>query len=294
MNIYEFHKSNPDIFTQITLRDQLFCHYKCPQKEQIVQLYSNHNQLSFTIQGKRALRHGNKKWVLNSGQGILLKRGAFVQELLDNYADWEVLSLYLKDNYLKQVFEEFRVYLPLKNLPEVDVEMIQEFSLNDQIHNSYESLLPYFARPHLLPDSILEGKFKELLFNILTYPPNSHILAYINQITSDYIVPIWQVMEANYFYDLTISEFAEIANRSTTTFRRDFEAHYHTTPGKWLTNKRLEKSRLLLETSKKTISEIIFDCGFKNISHFSKIFKEKFNLSPTQYRTTHQKQGRNP
>lgn len=284
MNIYEIHKTNPDIFPQLSVKDQLFLYYKCPQTEQILQLYSNHNQLAFTIKGKRIIHHGNHTWITNINKGLLLKRCAFLQEMPSDYSDWEVLVLYLKDSYLMYIFEEFRQFLKFDNLPNVSVEMIQTFEINEQIRNSYESLLPYFKNPQLLPDSIFEGKFKEIFFNILAHPGNRHILAYINQITGDYVIPIWEVMEANYFYDLKISEFAEIANRSTSTFRRDFQEHYQTPPGKWLTAKRLKKATLLLQTSKKTISEITFECGFKNISHFSRIFKEMFNLSPTEYR----------
>ncbi|TXG39161.1 helix-turn-helix domain-containing protein [Seonamhaeicola maritimus] len=284
MNIYEIHKGNPDIFTQLYLKDQLFCYYQCPQKEKIVQLYSNHNQLTFTLGGQRILRQGDKKWTLTQDKGFLVKRGAFLQELPNNYSDWKVLVLYFKDDYLKKVFEEFRPHFVLKNLPEVKVEMIEEFTIDEKIQNIYESLLPYFSKSQLLPDSIFEGKFKELLFNILIHPSNKQTLAYINQIVDEYTIPIWQVMESNYYYDLKISEFAEIANRSTSTFRRDFIKHYQTSPGKWLTAKRLEKATSLLQTSNKTISEITFDCGFKNISHFSRIFKEKFKLTPTEYR----------
>ena len=284
MNIYEIHKSNPDIFTQLTLKDQLFCYYECPQKEKILRLYSDHNQLTFTISGKRIIQHGDKRWVLSSDQGFLVKRGAFHQELPHDFSDWKVLVLYLKDNYLKNILEEFRQYLRLNTLPKVSVDMVQQFKINNQIRNCYESLLPYFDNPRLLPDSIFEGKFKELLFNILAHPDNSHILAYINQISGNYLIPIWEVMEANYFYNLKISEFAEISNRSTSTFRRDFEEYYGITPGKWLTIKRLEKARLLLSSSEKSISDITFDCGFENVSHFSRIFKDKFNTTPSEYR----------
>jgi AraC family transcriptional regulator, exoenzyme S synthesis regulatory protein ExsA len=266
------------------LKDQLFLYYNCPQKDKILQLYSNHNQLAFTISGKRILHHGDSKWITSKNRGLLLKRCAFLQELPSDYSGWEGLVLYLKDDYLKYIFEEFRQYLTLDNLPKVGVDMFQGFEINNQIRNCYESLLPYFGKPQLFPDTIFEGKIKELLFNILAHPPNNHLLAYINQITGDYVIPIWEVMEANYFYDLKISEFAEIANRSTTTFRRDFEKYYRTTPGKWLTNRRLEKAKLLLKSSDKSISEITFDCGFKNVSHYSRIFKEKFNSSPTKYR----------
>ncbi|MDN3689085.1 helix-turn-helix domain-containing protein [Cyclobacterium jeungdonense] len=284
MNIYEVHKSNPDIFNQLTLKDQLFLYYKCPQKDKILQLYSNHNQINFTIRGKRLIHHGNNTWETNKDKGFFVKRCAFLQELPSDYSDWEVLVLYLKDNYLKKVLEEFRQDLPVNNLPKVSSEMFHVFKINTQIRNCYESLLPYFEKPQLLPDTIFEGKFKELLYNILAHPDNKHILAYVNQLTGDYLIPIWEVMEANYMYNLKISEFAEIANRSTSTFRRDFEEYYKTTPGKWLTMKRLEKASLLLISSEKSIGDITFNCGFENVSHFSRIFKDTFNVSPSEYR----------
>lgn len=118
----------------------------------------------------------------------------------------------------------------------------------------------------------------------MVHPANNQLLAHVNQLIGEYVIPIWEVMEASYCYDLKISEFAAIANRSTATFRRELEKHYRTTPGKWLTKRRLEKARLLIQTSEKRIGDITFECGFKNTSHFSRIFKEKFNLSPNQYR----------
>ena len=76
------------------------------------------------------------------------------------------------------------------------------------------------------------GKFKELLFNIFSQPENKHILAYILKILNRFQTPIWEVMEANYMYDLNIQDFARIANRSLSTFKRGFKKHYQTSPGK--------------------------------------------------------------
>lgn len=183
MDIYQVQKSNPDIFRQINLKDQLVLYYSCPQRDQILQLYAKHNQLAFTISGKRIIHHGDNTWVTDKSFGLLVKRCAFLQELPPDYSGWKVLVMYLKDDYLKRVFDEFRPHLNLVDLPEVDKLMMQEISINEQVRNCYESLIPYFVQPHLLPDSIFEGKFRELLFNILANPANRQILTYINQIT---------------------------------------------------------------------------------------------------------------
>lgn len=62
-----------------------------------------------------------------------------------------------------------------------------------------------------------------------------------------------------------------------------------TTFGAWVLNERLEECRRALENTmydRRSISEIAFDCGFKEMSHFSKSFKQKFGASPREYRGT--------
>ena len=46
---------------------------------------------------------------------------------------------------------------------------------------------------------------------------------------------------------------------------------------------RLKRAAQLLENSEFTISEILFEVGFSNPSHFTKCFKQQFGISPTEY-----------
>ena len=56
----------------------------------------------------------------------------------------------------------------------------------------------------------------------------------------------------------------------------------------YVTNKRLEYARELLETTNYNVSEISAMAGFENTVHFSNVFKSKYGLPPTQYRKKHQ------
>ncbi|MCW3092079.1 MAG: response regulator [Ferruginibacter sp.] len=47
---------------------------------------------------------------------------------------------------------------------------------------------------------------------------------------------------------------------------------------------RLKKAKELLETTDCTISEITFRTGFQNISHFTKIFKKEYTVTPSVFR----------
>ena len=284
MDLYEAQISNPDVFQQFSLKDTLFLHYSCPQQEKLMQLYNKYIQFNFTLSGKRIINQGNNRWEADPSKGLIVKKCAFLQELPSVSKKWDVLIFYLKDDYLRSLFEEFRPHLPLTDLPEPNKLMIESFSINEHISNSFRSFIPYIIHKKSLPDNVLENKFKELLFNVFSHPENKHILAYILRFVERSKTPIWEIMEANYMYDLNIEDYAKIANRSLSAFKRDFKKHYNTSPGKWLTNRRLKRAKTMLQTGNKSITQIAFDCGFNNSSHFSRVFKETFYISPSGFK----------
>ena len=81
-------------------------------------------------------------------------------------------------------------------------------------------------------------------------------------------------------YDLSLDEIAGYTGRSLATFKRDFRKISDLTPQKWLMKKRLEVAHDLIKNQGRKVSEVCFDVGFKNLSHFSKIYKNTFGYSP--------------
>ncbi|WP_340114790.1 helix-turn-helix domain-containing protein [Maribellus mangrovi] len=283
INTYEDIKNHPDAFKQLSVRDLLFVHYHCPQIERFEQLYNHYNQFTFSLKGERILHQGEKSWKVTPQTSYFQRKTAYVQEVT-NAEGWEVLVFHIPDEFLIQFANEFIDNLRIGNLPELPTDMFIKIELNEITRTYFYSMLPYFTQKTPPSEKLLELKFKELLLDILSNPSNKQLLAYILHLSDDIKTTIWQVMEKNYTYHLTLKDFARISSRSLAAFKRDFMEYYHTTPGKWLTNKRLEHAGTLLKSTKKSISEIAYDSGFENSSHFSRIFKEKFGLSPLQYR----------
>jgi len=60
--------------------------------------------------------------------------------------------------------------------------------------------------------------------------------------------------------------------------------HFHEPPGKWLLGKRLDYAAALLQGTQANITDVVLDSGFEDVSHFSRVFKERFRLSPSAYR----------
>jgi len=79
-----------------------------------------------------------------------------------------------------------------------------------------------------------------------------------------------------------MQRFAYMTGRSISAFKRDFKQIFNDTPNHWLVQKRLQEAHFLIEKQAKKPSEIYFDLGFKDLSHFSFAFKKQFGLAPTE------------
>jgi transcriptional regulator GlxA family with amidase domain len=55
-------------------------------------------------------------------------------------------------------------------------------------------------------------------------------------------------------------------------------------PGFYIKALRLEKAKELLETSELSVSETAFKTGFGTPSNFTKVFTEKYGITPSQFR----------
>ena len=76
-------------------------------------------------------------------------------------------------------------------------------------------------------------------------------------------------------------QIAGYTGRSLATFKRDFAKISELTPQKWIIRRRLETAHDLIKSGKKKVTEACFDVGFKNLSHFSKVYKETYGYAPS-------------
>ena len=69
---------------------------------------------------------------------------------------------------------------------------------------------------------------------------------------------------------------------SLATFKRDFEKFYHTTPRRWLQQRRLQESYHRIKELKESPSDVYLELGFENLSHFSFVFKKAYGIVPSK------------
>ena len=121
-------------------------------------------------------------------------------------------------------------------------------------------------------------------------------LAHSLRTLSDQVFPIAEVkhsaamqkaidyMKRKYALKLTLEEVAEYAGYSPTYFSRIFREDTGMTFKEYLSELRIERSKLLLLTTDLSITEIGTMLGFNDQSYFCKIFKGATGVTPDKYR----------
>ena len=105
-------------------------------------------------------------------------------------------------------------------------------------------------------------------------------------------IDLEKYMEEHFMYNLPLERFAFLTGRSLTTFKSDFKKVFNNTPGKWLTEKRLQLAYHKLSMEKQKITDVYHSVGFENLSHFSFAFKKAFGHSPSSLNHHHSISGK--
>ena len=85
---------------------------------------------------------------------------------------------------------------------------------------------------------------------------------------------------------LTEIEVCKELKVSETSLRNLYKRHLNTTPKIYIRNVKMCKVRTLLRITNLSVSELADMVGYVNVSKMSAAFKEKYSISPSQYRKT--------
>lgn len=87
-----------------------------------------------------------------------------------------------------------------------------------------------------------------------------------------------------YHTNTTLADLCNYFNRSKSYISHKFKKTYGITFSRYCNNLKLEDAKELLLNTDLSITEIAFQTGFNDVSHFISLFKTKFGLPPKQYK----------
>jgi len=280
-NFYESIRDSPLKYRQLSYDELLATEFTCPLEGRMQALWSHHNYFVYVLEGKKVWHTPHGSHELSKNTCVFVRKGAsIVEQFFD--AEFCVLLFFVSDEYICETLRPRAAGLlktQERHPPVIQIET------DTALAAFMQSVLPYFTRNPQPDKSLLELKFRELLLNIADNRRNREALAYFCSLLHEpAAVSLRKIMEDNFCYNLKLEEYAQLCNRSLSAFKRDFQKTYGQPPGKWLLERRLAHTKLLLLNPNMAVSEVAYESGFENLSHFSRTFREQYGISPAAFR----------
>jgi AraC family transcriptional regulator, exoenzyme S synthesis regulatory protein ExsA len=265
----------------------LFAQVTCPPSDEWEASWSQFDHLVHVVAGRKTLRNAGRSWVIGSGDTFFVKKGAhYLREELDDAVC--VLMFFIPDAFVRDALKEMPVDLPPLSAGVDPLEIAIRVNGDVALKSFLQSMLVFFADDETPAELVLKLKLKELISSLIVSSSNPALSAYLRTLARGDAPSLPVIMEANWFHNLAIEDYAKLCHRSLSSFKREFQQHYGTSPGRWLLERRLERSAQLLATTSMTVTAVVFECGFQQPSHFSRAFRAKYDRSPSAYRAAHQ------
>lgn len=282
INLYEDIKSR-DHYNKFEIGGLLFAEYKCPLEEKFVGIWTHTDYLVHVVTGKKTWHTTDGSFAAEAGQSLYFKKGAAIVEQFFN-EEFCLLLFFVPDDFIRSVVKEYVSEINTFDRKANSVASTIRVNNDVGLNVFFQSMMAYFTGIEKPSEALLKLKLKELILSLLVSKNNSDLSKYFFSLGNTDTPSINEIMESNFRYNLSLENYADLCHRSLSSFKRDFQKQYNETPGRWLLNKRLDYSAVLLKNNQMNISQIIFECGFEDLSHFSRAFKTRFGVSPSQYR----------
>ena len=237
--------------------------------------------LFFIIQGKKMFHFGSETVTAGPGQLILVKRGVYsISEYIPDEGYFEALMIFVQDKFLQEFrfkTDGFQTRTKQKS-PFVIIP-------NDELLDSFKlQYLNYFGKSFKAMEKILQLKLHELFLLLTSSTCKAQVLNFINSCVDNQPTEIEFIIKKHLLQPLSVSEFAKLSSRSVASFKRDFQKQFNAPPKQWINQQRLAYANSLLNSTSKTVSETCYECGFESVSHFIKIFKKEYGITPNSSR----------
>lgn len=253
----------------------------------------NQSLMGYVVSGTKIIYHSDRKTEAKAGDIFYLPPTVhYVEEIPDGDIPFEQITLSFSNMHMAKMVTSFLTSLDIPL--EMDKTPAERSSGNLSI-KAWGTLRSYFnsLKVYLKDDIFIRHRdmemirLAELVYLILSYgdsPIRKRLLDTLDRVAD----PFEQIVRDNIFTNASLDDMAAMTSKSLTAFKNEFKRVFKETPHRWLIKQRLLYSKLLVISTTKPISEIGYECRFDNASHFIKLFKREFGMTPLTMRAMHQ------
>lgn len=246
-------------------------------------------ELCYCISGSVIYKTAQKEYQLNAGDVVFVNADVIHSVIPVNPADDLHMSVhFIDDSFVSggrgNAFDVEYVF-PIKDNENIDMIL---FSGNGPRTEIVRSLIADNIHIKKKKDKFWEFKIRNniSLFWECIIEETEEINTAVKLVTvRDTILrEAMNFIQEHYSEKIGLNDIASHVHISTRECSRKFMKYLKITPMNYLCSVRLHKASEMLQNMDKSIGDIAFENGFSGGSHFTKIFKEHYKLTPIEYR----------
>lgn len=243
--------------------------------------------LLYIMKGANGVVSSTNMEMVKEKQALMMKCDNYFFEMLpaSQVNTYEAIAVHFYPEVLRKVFENDWPTFLKNDLKTPPKNSMIKLKVDRLLEKYFDSILFYFANPELVSADLLILKVKEL-FLLLEKTDSQRLREIISNLFTPKTYTFKEVIDAHQYSNLTNIQLAELTHLSLSSFKREFKRIYDESPRRYLRQKKLKKAAKLLRLSDLNITQIAFECGFKDLAHFSIAFKERYGCAPSVYRST--------
>ena len=247
------------------------------------QILLNKNTFSFLLQGTKEVFFDNSAYAIDNTQFLMMKSGncLMTEKLSSESKNYRSMLLFFSNENVLHFIRKYK----LETIKSKKSYSTYSFNYDEFIKRFVDSLVDISKLSDSIQENIQNAKFEEIMLYLIELKGLDFLYSFIDN-NDNQNQKFIQTIENNRLNKLTIKELSFLSNMSVSTFKREFEKNFHSSPSKWFQDKRLEHSAYLLKNESKRPSDIFEEIGYENLSNYTQAFKSKFGVTPKQYQSS--------
>jgi len=256
-------------------------------------LKTRDSRLFYVTSGRGSIEIEGIIYNLTAGSLVLFQNGTEYRWVIGDMRisiinfDFTFDAIHMPNRFAPIISEKYdnANLLPIYNFPDFPllnkpIVLSEAFNIGERV---YELIVETYIKDDLR-NELCSNLLKSVIINIIRKAeeknlPSGKSGALITKKIIDYI-------QNHFTEDINNDDIAEHLNFNISYMNRVFKKYTKTTIHSFLLEQRLSFVMEKLKTEALTISEIASISGFKDIPHFTKIFKKYIGKTPTEYRNS--------
>ena len=225
----------------------------------------------YTVSGKGYLEYEGQTYPITKGQCFYINCEQHHLYRTDREEDWEILWIHFNGNSALGYYKEFT-----RNGFQI-LSVRDEFFMERTLWRIIALNQKKDLTTELVTSNLINGMLTELLLQTATNNADTFLIP-------DYIRQIVREIDKNFKSGLPLSYFEEFTHRSRYHILKEFKKYIGVTIHEYIITARISYAKELLKYSDLPVSEIAFESGMNNVTHFINLFKAREGTTPLAYR----------